>query len=130
MRALTLCLFVLVAGVLARSNETQATLSVQGSAELSVPPDQANVVFTTSVTEDSAREARQNAANVTNTVLAALGEIEGLNVTEDVRTVTINVSPKTVGFDPTIGAFVEPCALLAASCQLFCASAVGDRNVK
>ncbi|KAK2076806.1 hypothetical protein QBZ16_005032 [Prototheca wickerhamii] len=79
----------------AQDNATERTVSVQGSAQVSIEPDEGNVEFTVSVTQPSARMAQEVAANATTAVLEALAEVQGLNVTRDVRTITITVAPKT-----------------------------------
>ena len=96
-----LCLLpLLILGSLAmasaQDNATERTVSVQGSAQVSIEPDEGNVEFTVSVTQPSARMAQEVAANATTAVLEALAEVQGLNVTRDVRTITITVAPKTV----------------------------------
>lgn len=73
------------------SEKPEHTLSVNGTGNVSVKPDVADITVGVTVQRDTAGDAAADAANVMDAVITA---IKGLGIAEqDIQTTTLNLSP-------------------------------------
>ncbi len=85
-------LLLLFLAIPALAQTTPATVQAQGSASISVQPDQAQLTVSIATNGTTAQDAGQQNATLTATVMAALQKLIGTNGT--IATVSYTISPR------------------------------------